>query len=522
MRHQTTITNLILELIVLLCLPTILFSADTVLVSTSISSAKFSAGAGWNGYEPSRLQISDSGNVCFLAPMPGQDNSVAARFIASYVNYGGNVSQVHSGLDAMSAMFGMTLRTTNTEIVCTEDFNSIAVLCDERLTSASASTAAILYLYDRNGGILDRIVLGQSPACLASECHLIVGNGRLLVYGHGYGVKLFDISKATLRLFLDLSAFIDYNGEFLAMPKSADCIVYAASKTGYGLNSGQNGIFCYSVGDGKNTLVAKAGRTSLDSQLAVSDDGNKVAFRRLDNAIAVAQKDNDVWISTDTYPITDKASCYPAISGDGRFVAYQCTADGIVKVKVFDTLQGKCSLSIESPKGDCFRSSISPNGEYIAFISNGTEDGSHQVFRTKNLISSYGDDWFVLDLKRGWNLKSIHFTLDDKSWKALRSVGEVWIWDGSKFSVIQDKLKTGMGFWINSPADTQLFLSGQVEEPESLKIGWNLICPNSYKSSFSEKDAFQLDDKACCYVHLNEKIALDIQDGVWYFLMLNK
>jgi hypothetical protein len=518
MHRQNTITGLILHIAILLCLPTILLAAEADLMSTSISSVAFSAGAGWNGYEPARLQINDTGDVCFLAPMPEKENSVAARFIASYMNYGGVVSQLHSGLDAMSAMFGMTLRTTNTEVVCSQDFSTIAVLCDERLTSASASTAAILYLQNRSG-VLDRIVLGQSPGCLASECHLEMGDGRLLVYGHGYGVKLFDVSNGTLKMSQDLSATIVYNGEFLAMPKNSDCIFYAAAKSGYGLSSGQNGIFSHSIADGKSSLVAKAGRTSLDPQLAVSGDGSKVAYRRLENAIAIAQKDGDAWKCIEPYPIMDKGSCYPSISMDGRFIAYQCASEECVKVKVFDTLQGKCSLAIESPKGDCFRPSVSPNGEYIAFATNGTADGTYQVFRTRNNISSYGDDWLVLDLKKGWNLKSIHFTLDDKSWQTVQNLGDIWIWNGSKFALHKEKLKSGMGFWINASANTQLFLSGKVEEATPLRSGWNLVCPITYESILAGKVAFKFDEKSRCYVRfMPEAVGNAIQKGVWLFM----
>ena len=518
MRRPNAITGLILHIVILLCLSTILVAAETVQMSTSISSVAFSAGAGWNGYEATRLQISDMGDVCYLAPMPEQENSVAARFIASYMNCGGAVSQLHSGVDEMSAIFGMTLRTTNTAVACSQDFSTIAVLCDERLTSASASTAAILYLQNRNG-VLDRIVLGQSPGCLASECHLEMGDGRLLVYGHGYGVKLFDVSNGTLTLSLDLSSAIAYNGEFLAMPQNADCIYYAAAKSGYGLSSGQNGIFCHSIADGKGSLVAKAGRTSLDPQLAVSGDGRKVVYRRLENAITTAQKDGDTWESTNPYPITDKGSCYPSVCVDGRFIAYQCASDECVIIKVFDTLQGKCTLAIESPKGDCLRPSISPNGEYIAFTSNGTSDGTYQVFRTQNSISSYGDDWLVLDLKKGWNLKSVHFTLDDISWQELQNLGEVWIWNGSEFAPQTEKLESGMGFWINASESTQLFLSGNAEAARTLRSGWNLVCPATYEIILAGKEAFEMDEKRRCYMRFMPETAGNApQKGVWLFM----
>ena len=518
MCRQNNITGLILQFAILLCLPNPMVAAETEQMSTFISSSAFSAGAGWNGYEPTRLQINDRGDVGFLAPMPEQENSVTARFIASYMNYGGSVLQLHSGLDAMSAMFGMTLRTTNTEVACSQDFSIIAVLCDERLTSASTSTAAILYLQDRNG-VLDRIVLGQSPACLASECHLEMGDGRLLVYGHDYGVKLFDISQKTLKISRDLSESIVYNGEFLAMSQNAGCIFYAAAKSGYGLSSGQNGIFVHSIADGKSSLVAKAGRTSLDPQLTVAGDGSMVVYRRLENAIAIAQKNGDAWQSTEPYPITDKGCCYPSASMDGRFIAYQCVSDECVKVKVFDTLQGKCSLAIESPKGDCFRPTISPNGEYIAFTSNGTSDGTCQVFRTQNDIPAYGDDWLILDLKKGWNLTSIHFTLDDKSWQALQDLGDVWIWNGSKFAPPKEKLKSGMGFGINASANTLLFLSGKVEEATPLRSGWNLVCPVTYDSILAGKVAFQMDERSRCYAHFwSETVENAIQKCVWLFM----
>lgn len=500
----------------LLWLPCLLHAVDWNLMSTSATGSDFAYGAGWNGVDVSRLQINDGGDVCFLAPMPEQENSVAARFVASYANRNGVVSRVHSGLDEISAMFGMALRTTNTEIAASHNLARIAVLCDERLSSASAATAAVLYLQEK-GEVLDRLVLGQSPGCLAAECHLQMGDGRLLVHGHGYGVKLFDITSGKLRLLHDLSSLIEYNGDVLAMPKTGDCVFYAAAKIGYGLNSGQNGIFCYQITNGSTSLVAKGGRTSLDAQLAVSGDGTVLAFRSLENSISIVRKKNGTWEIPETYPITDKSSCYPSINGDGRFVAYQCMADGAVQCKIFDVWRRECTMVIESSGGDCARPAISSNGEYVAFTSNAIDDGKWQVFRVRNVIADSGEDRLILDLKKGWNLKSLPFTADDSSWLNLKEIGPIWIWNGRRFSAQLEVVRQGDGFWIYSDSARRVFLKGSVEEPTPLRSGWNLVSPQCLTENLSGRPMFRYDDRKSCYVRY-EGHEVDSTEAVWLFM----
>ena len=501
----------IIFLILQLCC---VISSEFEQMSTSVSGHAFSNGAGWNGRAVTQLQVDDHGNVCFLAPMPEHENSVDGRFIASYINKKETVSLVHSGLDDFSAMLGLTLRTTNTEIKASSDFLHVAILCDERLSSATTTTTAILYLQDQNNKVQDKIVLGQSPECLASECHLEVGDGCLLVYGHGYGMKLFDISSGKLLLLHDFSNTIEYDGEFLAMPKNANSIFFATTKSGYGLNIGQNGIFCYSISTGQTTLVAQAGRTSFDTQLDVSGDGGTVAFRRLDNTITIAKRDGAVWETTN---VEDKSACYPSISFDGRFVVYQCTEDNTGKVKVFDTLIGKCSMVIESSNGDCYRPAISQNGNYIAFVSNSTNDSTYQVFRIQNDILQSGDDWILMDLQKGWNLKSIHFTLNDKSQQMLEKLGVIWIWDRGHFVENTKNLKQGMGFWIYSYTPQQVFLSGTIDELPPIRMGWNLVCPRSYSRYLSEGHAFIFDDKSSSYVNYSKDNNESSNNGLWLY-----
>jgi Tol biopolymer transport system component len=141
-------------------------------------------------------------------------------------------------------------------------------------------------------------------------------------------------------------------------------------------------VYLTDLTTGATTLVDRAAGASgavangFSSHPAVSGDGRFVAFssaaRNLGaHARGVRVYVRDVRNGTTTFvsSLADGAGFEPSISGDGARVAYTSTRGGRSRVLVYDGATGKAT-AVSGSKGISFDPALSGDGTRVAFASN--------------------------------------------------------------------------------------------------------------------------------------------------------
>ena len=265
---------------------------------------------------------------------------------------------------------------------------------------------------------------------------LLVASVAILAFSVQPAMGALAIERVSIS-----SASAEGNGasDYADMTPSSVYVAYASQASNL-VSGDTNGVRDIFVRDRRALLPIGASRTTRVSvgaggaqangesdEPAISDDGRYVAFMSQASNL-VAGDTNGTWDifvrdrsggTTTRVSVTSGAaqangsSLYPAISGDGRYVAFQSTATNLVDgdtnggsdVFVHDRETGNTTrvslygLSTQA-NGASFRASISASGRYVAFHSDAT-----------NLVASGGDtngvqDVFVRDRGAGFVLPS--------------------------------------------------------------------------------------------------------------------
>jgi Ca2+-binding RTX toxin-like protein/Tol biopolymer transport system component len=204
-----------------------------------------------------------------------------------------------------------------------------------------------------------------------------------------------------------------YGGRFRRGPSgglSADGRFAVFSSRSSDLGGGGSGyrIWVRDLQDGSTRMACKAGNAALESPV-ISADGHRVAFETLATNLSGSdtnQQADVYWCDLDSgelrrvsTPMTDGVntsgtSLDPAISGDGRYVAFTSDAGGLVagdtgRAGVYwrDMDTGEIRL-VDSGSGIGMHPRISDGGNYVAFDSD--SGGTAQVFR-RDMLSGATD-----------------------------------------------------------------------------------------------------------------------------------
>ncbi|MBI4749624.1 MAG: PD40 domain-containing protein [Acidobacteria bacterium] len=260
-----------------------------------------------------------------------------------------------------------------------------------------------------------------------------------------YDVFLFDQITGATRLVSGVNgsttltgdagsgpqAVISAGGQFIAFESSSTNLVVGQSDT-FG-----NDVFLFNLNTGTTRLVSSAGGSSTVTGNAVSQnpsisaDGNIITFESLADDLVTGQIDSigsfDIFVFNQTTGLTQLASHVPAsptttgngsslnpvISADGKFIAFQSTADNLVTgqtdfnlvgndVFVFNQTNGLLRLvsgvngsTTMTGDGSSEMPVISATGQFIVFQSQAT-----------NLVTGQTDpngftDIFLFDLIAG-------------------------------------------------------------------------------------------------------------------------
>lgn len=451
------------------------FGTGSRVCSVQDDGTLFRHGGGWDGVKLLRSHVSDTGEVLFISPMPEYDESINAFLAGTYLHTDQGTFLVHSGVDLFSLAFGQTLRTTNIKSVADSIFQRYAVLSEERMSSISSQTTVMLHLHDGGGSLLDSIVLDSVGQFAADDCYMAMGDCRLLVGSGGWGARLYDVSSGKLVLEKYLTDALQHRTGNVLMSADGKEVFFSGHLEGHGLATGQSGIFAYAVDEGRMVLVAKGGRESLDAQLAVSGDGSTVVFKRLNDSFQIAVRENDIW-NVAEHSLEDEGISFPAVSADGRFVVYSCSADDGKNICCYDVMSGTSEVIICGKSIDMI-ATISPNGRYISYVSMEASGVPH-VYRVSHDVADSGKGWMLLKVTAGWNCLAMPFAVTSEGMMKLRSKGTLWVFDKGRFAQMNARLSSGQGFWYYAHMDSEIFLEGEDLPRHELVRGWNLIHPS--------------------------------------------
>jgi len=217
------------------------------------------------------------------------------------------------------------------------------------------------------------------------------------------------------------SAELEGNSQSTSPSISADgrYVAFAsyASNLAEGDNNGAYDVFVRDrlAGDTERVSVssAEAEGNSSSCYPSISADGRHVAFHSWASNLVAGDNNGvgDVFVRDRLTGDTERvsvssaeaegsgSSCYPSISADGRYVAFQSNASNLVEgdsngvpdVFVRDRLTGdtervSVSSAEEEANGDSWTLSISADGRYVAFLSSaanlveGDNNGTYDVF----------------------------------------------------------------------------------------------------------------------------------------------
>ncbi|MEN3359519.1 MAG: TolB protein [Mycobacteriales bacterium] len=295
----------------------------------------------------------------------------------------------------------------------------------------------VVFARDLARGITQRVSRGMStgggaavPGSGVLPYSVVSGNGRYVAFAQYVDVPQFEVLVYDLSTHTSRQVSVGRHG---AMPDShsfhpalsSDGSVVAFESAATNLVTGDTNddsdIFVSSGGGIRRVSVGASGQGNGNSHLpAISADGRYVVFTSdADNLVpGDTNGEQDVFVRDLTYGITnrvsistaarqaDGASFDPAISADGRYVAYDSVASNLVAgdtngtadVFVRDLRYGttnRISRSGTGGQGNSYSSgpALSADGRYVAF----TSAASNLVAGDSNARS----DVFVRDVRIG-------------------------------------------------------------------------------------------------------------------------
>ncbi len=396
--------------ILLLLLSLISLQAAPVLKSLS-QFGGFEKGSGTDGgtsFRSASLLCND-GTAYFVAPMRQADNppvSSSAKLPALYVG------------NAFSGNGACTLLQSGYN----EIFYVITGLVNEtgRMRVAGDAARSVVYSTTR-----DVPVFGSRSVfitqCGEEDMKVIIGdadfpsNASLSVSGDGSLVALGDLSGAYHFLNSSLNAIginLEGDGRNVGISPDGNLIIFASDAALAGNDSGLLRIYSYNrSADALQPLFqvqdAAHGILQNGTEISYAASGNAFAFvtnrsSLLDNSgndyvtrygtqIVLAKMDDDgEWVCTWCDTGTHLYYCgSPAISADGRYVAFTASIDGyeIAQTFRFDSLKGELicvSMNDDYSDGRCYVPSISPNGRYVGFVTRAGNLGYANIYDTTN------------------------------------------------------------------------------------------------------------------------------------------
>lgn len=241
---------------------------------------------------------------------------------------------------------------------------------------------------------------------------LVLTNLQSVTAVPGRTIRISVSSSMAQANFWSMNPAISADGRFIAFDSVADNLV--ANDT-----NGRGDVFLRDRHTGQTTRVSKASNGKEGNEPsyrpAISNDGNVIAFVSLATNLVLGDTNNkgDIFVHTRSTGQTKRvsvasngeqangASNHPAISGDGRYVAFTSQASNLVAgdsnnamdIFVHDLQDGITTrVSVDSDgvqaNGDSWwRVAISEDGRYVAFSSaatnlvSGDTNGSSDIFR---------------------------------------------------------------------------------------------------------------------------------------------
>ncbi|MBO4345077.1 MAG: hypothetical protein J5833_04945 [Victivallales bacterium] len=370
----------------------------------------FENGSGTDGgtsFRSASLLCND-GTAYFVAPMRPVDNPPASASSKLPALYAGN---------AFSGDGDCTLLQSGYN----EIFYVITGLVNEtgRMRVAGDAARSVVFSTAR-----DVPVFGSRSVfitqCGAEDRKVIVGNAdfpsnaSLSVSGDGSLIALGDLSGAYHFLDSSLNAIgIDLEGDGRSVGISPDGnVVIFASAALAGNDSGLLWIYSYNraadeiqpllqVQDAAHGILQNGAEISyaansnafafVTNRSSLLDDSGNDYVNRYGTQVVLAKMDDDgewttIWCDTGTH-LHHCAS--PAVSADGRYVAFTASVDGheVAQTFRFDSVKGELncvSMNGAYSDGRCYSPSISPNGRYVGFVTNAGNLGYANIYDTTN------------------------------------------------------------------------------------------------------------------------------------------
>jgi Tol biopolymer transport system component len=252
----------------------------------------------------------------------------------------------------------------------------------------------------------------------------ISSDGRLVAFSTGFYLNVYDVrARRVDRITLHLpdhpgdaqprDVTISGNGRFIAFTSFATTITSMKNPPCFNPDNSDHcqDVFVYDRETGEAHLMSEGKENrGRSAGPAISADGRFVAFTSLENGLLLRDRDADADGDFDE-PGTSKTIAVgsqaraPALSADGRFVAYvsrwapELGMDPApaAQVFVFDRIERKTVIASVMPSGepgpeDSGSPSLSADGRKVAFTSSSNPAGKDRHFQT---------DIFVRDLVSG-------------------------------------------------------------------------------------------------------------------------
>ena len=485
-----------MKTIIVMLLAALLFIGNAVhSAETSIASVGANRAPMVYGVCDTAAPVSNDGTVAFIAPMPARGDSVENGFHASYLAVNGSGVELCPGYERALAEspLGIYRKTTNVRVAANHDFTLFAVVVEYIKTGSTPVGSDVtvpltlgtkLVVVDAKGDSQEKVLESDKGSVLANQCHVSFSDdGKLLVAAQYLGLLLFDSPGADLQSFSVLEC---------GFTSGKAVITGDGSKVFFTADKGmERKIIEYDVATGACRDTGLSSSIGInDAQLSVSRDGGVISFRDLLDTLVVALRKDGEW---KTKSIVKTQVRQPAVSADGRHVAYQAMGKEHSQIFKYDCQKGMETLVSQSPgqteaDADCTSPSISADGALVSFVSSAMNlcggNGRRQV-----LVSRPARASLVLAIHRGWNFCALPFWADEASAALLNEAGTCWGWNGSSY-VRMTRFPMGQGFWLYADEDKELSLTGETAEPVALLPGWNLVDATVFQNETSHKCIF--------------------------------
>lgn len=303
------------------------------------------------------------------------------------------------------------------------------------ITNTSSGPHSIVHLWDTQlatDTLISQDTNGNPVTNAMSRGPVVSPDGRFVAFlsnatnlvanavSNGYHAYIRDtIADTTQLVDADTNGVgsVDIDGTVLTVSSNGQFVAFSSPDGS--LVSGDNNraldVFARDVVNGTNELISRRDSTIVPStgngitsisQLAVSSDGRWVVFTSEASDLVTNDfnSDSDVFlfdtlggtnvlvsVGLDGNTGSGGYSAWPAISADGRFIAFQSAATNLVAndnngasdIFLRDMVAGTTALvsvstdGVHSGNGDSFSPSISRDGRYVSFLSTATNlDGT--------------------------------------------------------------------------------------------------------------------------------------------------